>query len=303
MNWLKVSGLVLCLCFSASAYAGQGYINTEPAGCPTGDGAEVFDFQDNLLGAVPDGKAVTVNLLKHKPGFYWIQGHDFDGKPISGYVHKDCVTIGLKSSEVELEDTPRISQYSQPKPVDCSKFSDSLPGCKSFNEMLGSNDKDVVSSVGGIYQAYVCFRADEDVFTIISYLPPSNEQFRKATFGVEMQATAYLSRYEAGLSKDEEVFDGKWYKSAHEPAAQAHFTGNGLFASRDQQPKIYVNESEISVSTSWQNLGGTRTTYHLQVRRSTKRFLETFEWPKPPTAKDKSTEQMTRQGYCEEYNP
>lgn len=69
------------------------YINTEAAGCPTSDGAETYDAQGNQNGAIPAGYAVSINPRKHKPGFDWVRGVDFDGKVVSGYVHEDCVTL------------------------------------------------------------------------------------------------------------------------------------------------------------------------------------------------------------------
>lgn len=90
---LLLGAVLLCICHSGLAFAEKGHIEAACAGCPTGDGAEVFGLKDVLLGAIPDGTLVTINLLKRKTGFYWIQGRDFDGNVISGYVHKDCVTI------------------------------------------------------------------------------------------------------------------------------------------------------------------------------------------------------------------
>ncbi len=93
LKLLMFGAALLCVCHTDLVFAEKGHIEAASAGCPTGDGAEVFGLKDDLLGAIPDRNLVTINLLKHKAGFYWIQGRDFDGNVISGYIHKDCVTI------------------------------------------------------------------------------------------------------------------------------------------------------------------------------------------------------------------
>jgi hypothetical protein len=75
--------------------ARTGHINNSLAGCPTGDGAEVFNVDGMSVGGVPNQSIVSINLEKKKAGFYWITSQDFDGKNISGFVHKECVTPGL----------------------------------------------------------------------------------------------------------------------------------------------------------------------------------------------------------------
>jgi hypothetical protein len=184
--------------------------------------------------------------------------------------------------------------------VPCDKFAEDLPGCKSFNEMLAAQDKDVLRSLAGSDQAYVCFRTGEDVFTIVSFEKTDDlYSFKKtATSIAETSGFPTLTRYKEGVSEDYQPFWGKWRKLASASNETAHFIGGG---SALRPFRVSIDNSEVSVSYQWKNVSNTITTYTLQIRRSTKRGLETLEAPPPPTDKNKSVSQTTFQDFCEFY--
>jgi hypothetical protein len=290
---------VLCLYQSERAYADRGYINTKPAGCPNGDGAEVFDAQGQQIGAVPNKAVVTVDLLRRKPGYYWIQGKDIDwNNLISGYVLKDCVTMGAPPAQ-----TGEPVVIWDPA-VECSKFQEYLPGCKSFNEMLAARDKDIFPQLSSkSFDAFVCFQETEDVFTFISFAKPLDSGFRKGVSAgtANQYGTIKVTRFENGLSNQSYVFGGRWTRPAYSPASEASFTGVGYQRGLNA-PNIFIDSNEISLSVMFKNVSGTTTTRSLQVRRSTKRMLETIEAPRRPADRGKSIFHASVTGHCEEYN-
>lgn len=303
--------LLFCL-WSALACAERGYINTAPDDCPTGDGATIYDTRGNEVSGIPERGIVTINSLRKKPGFYWVHGHDFDGNSISGYVHKGCVTLGSPPAqppivhldgtesplEHNIEESPVVK--APPKLTDCNKFAEPSPGCKSFNDMLTGKDKDILTSLGDAYWTYVCFRTGEDVFTVVSVSVPTHYAFSKyGTSGTLAQTgIAFIDRYKNGVSESSDIISGRWSRLPSQEDADAAFVGSGAGTPK---PKLYVTSSEISFSTTWKNVGGNVTSYNLRVRRSTRRLLETFEWPYPAPP-NKATEHMTEEGYCEDYN-
>jgi hypothetical protein len=90
LHCLFIMSIQVQLVFAAPT----GYINSKPAGCPTGVGAEVFSADGTSVGAIPDLAIVSISGQKKKAGFYWVTSQDFNGKSISGFVHKACVTPG-----------------------------------------------------------------------------------------------------------------------------------------------------------------------------------------------------------------
>jgi hypothetical protein len=100
--------------------------------------------------------------------------------------------------------------------VDCSTV-ESSPGCQSFNEMVTKKDKDLMSYIAGVYDAYVCFRKDEDNFVVIVILRPYDSAYRKLPASprvVEQDGHIFFQRYKDGLTDDTRVMDGKWRKAS-----------------------------------------------------------------------------------------
>lgn len=194
-----------------------------------------------------------------------------------------------------------------PAPTDCTKFRDFLPGCKSFNEMLEAKDKDITGQLSEDNNSYVCFRTDEDVFSIISVQRPALDQFKKVAGKPdvsEMFAFSTVSRYKNGVSQDWRLFTGNWSKPTFAPVDRATYSAHGGSKSVQAVDKssLDIDDSEISVVYRWKNLRNTITTYTMKIRRSTHRLLETVQAPPGLADKDRSVSQSTMQGYCVDYN-
>ncbi|HET8892091.1 MAG TPA: hypothetical protein VFQ41_24550 [Candidatus Angelobacter sp.] len=296
--------------FAQLASAGTGVITASSTGeddCPTSIGASIYQSSDpkaKILGAIADGTTVRVDLNIKTGAFYWIQGDGYSGT-VSGYVYKTCVKVTSSddppSAPTRIVRIKPSTSITKPGPVQCEKFTDYLPGCKSFNDMIAAQDTDLLTSLTGHYQAYVCFRTGEDVFTVVSFQDTEVLSDFKRVTGTGMAETfglAELNRYKDGVSEDSKLFTGKWHKLQTASNDAAYFSGGGLAANPSS---IHVNASEVSVSYKWKNVSNTITTYTLQIRRSTKRGLETLEAPRPLTEKNKSMFQTTFQDFCEFY--
>ena len=290
-----------------------GHINLSIEKCSFNDAIFVYDSPrvelQKSVGVLQDGAKVYISPTPVLTDFYKLQGDDAEGKRIHGYVEKGCVAVSKgvfeQPPEIVTETTPQPAAraYNRPppilNPVDCNKFGADLPGCKSFNELLAANDKDVTVMLGVDNEAYTCFRTDEDVFVIVSMEKPEPERFKKVAnqpYSLVMFAVAYVEKFENGVSQDNRIFTGNWKKFSTLPNREPSFS------SKLAESSLFFGESEINISYTWKNLKNTNTFYMMNIRRSTHRFVETFEVPPAAGDKDRSTQQMTKQGYCVEYN-
>ncbi|HWX54842.1 MAG TPA: hypothetical protein VN176_09660 [Verrucomicrobiae bacterium] len=186
------------LCQAQRGHVAHGYINTEPAGCPTSDGAEAYDAHGNQTGAIPAGADVSVNLQNWKPGLHWISGLDFDGRSISGYVPQDCVTMGKRSALAPSDTAKAPSRSANP----CQELAASL-GVKSlaaYNELAITERPDI--------------RGDEDENLVNTYScilsPQATRADRQAALFIRGELlvnreTARLKSKDAALHSAEEV--------------------------------------------------------------------------------------------------
>lgn len=206
--------------------------------------------------------------------------------------------------------TPQQGQYTAadlapvPELVNCELFADLVSGCKSFNELVAAKDKEVLRAFGAFYQTYVCFRQNEDVFTIIHYMPwgvvtPLKDP---KTGMLEATGVVFLARYKEGGLEDVRVFPGKW--SAVNAQDEAQFSGHGLNDPSNKLARLdsaSIDDSNLLLSYKFNNVSGKITTYSLAIRRSTKRSSETFDVPPATTAKDRNHMHFTVQNSCEYY--
>ena len=192
--------------------------------------------------------------------------------------------------------------------VDCAKFNS--PACTSFNEMLSKGD-DEISNAIKTDTAFVCFREYEDAFLIISFQQPIDRLFRISTPNISTQSgMVWYLRFKDGVSDDEQVSGGKWKK------LQIGDTPSISFASEPgRESSASINDSEVTFSYTFKNLSGTKTEYSLQIRRSTMRFHEIYQWPHQVEEKGKGTkpepatpseakgsDRSDNSGYCTRFN-
>jgi hypothetical protein len=164
--------------------------------------------------------------------------------------------------------------------------------CKSYNELVTSRDKDLLD-VLKMRDTYVCFRENEDVFSVISLATPQPSEFKKVPKGAFYDAgpsswVIHL-RFKNGQDDKSDFLIGKWTKL--EPGSSPFFQ-----TLPKANPSLSASESAITLLDEFENLKGGKTTYTLQVRRSTMRASEEFQWDDPP--KDtKSTPERGSQTY------
>jgi len=165
-------------------------------------------------------------------------------------------------------------------------------GCASYNEMIQKKDKGLLSAVSN--HAFVCFRKGEDAFVTVSYHDPLPAFFSKdAEKGILKQiGTIRYATYKNGVQEIELPISGFWTKAFPEDAP--------VFTPRESEIQATVNDGEVSYSYPYPNLGGTTTHYMIRIRRSTLRFVETYEAHRNDK-KSTTTDQMTNTGYCVEF--
>lgn len=163
---------------------------------------------------------------------------------------------------------PKTAQQSPPS-RDYS-YACSLPSteaaCKSYNELVTSRDKDLLD-VLKMRDTYVCFRENEDAFSVISLDTPQPLEFKKVLKGfyeAGPSSWVFHLRFKNGQDDKSELLIGKWTKL--EPGSSPFFQ-----TLPKANPSLSAGESAITLLEEFQNLSGGKTTYTLQVRRSTMR--------------------------------
>lgn len=260
--------------FSPLAFAGTGVIKAdEKSECPTSIAAAVYERStatSKVLGAIPDGNTVRVDMNTEAGPFYRVQGNGYSGA-LSGYVYKGCVEItsAADPSLPVISITPSVANKSAStvKPAanraDCTHILSA--GCSSFNEMLNHGDREILKAISGHTDALVCFKEAEDVFIVIDFNNPfkRSDVIRKA-FGI-----VDFARYKNGQRETFEFWAGSWTRAKDEDSEDAKFVATNLTA--------YMNSTEIFLSYRYPNVSGTVTRYSLSIRQSTLRFLETYD--------------------------
>ncbi len=194
------------------------------------------------------------------------------------------------------------SPSQRPKPsytYDCSMLPEPSQGCQSYNQMVDKQDSDVMSTLK-TGETYVCFRPNADYFMVVNYSDPvllkpltSNPTVLRGV------GVGTYSSFKEGILDSIEALGGQWtqLKSLGTPPV---FSGKGL--ERGSPTTLTVSDTEVDYSTSYENIGKTKTVYTLQIRRSTLRFSETYIFPTSQSKTATSTESGFS-GYCAEFRP
>jgi hypothetical protein len=188
--------------------------------------------------------------------------------------------------------------------VDCAALN-ATDSCKSYNEMIEHHDEEIVAEVKP--PSFVCFRPDDDIFLTMS--PTSPPQFLSIKPGKpgaidSIDGYVYYNTYKKGVADDSRFISGNWKR--------VPLSSDPFFASaKDNPTKAFVSSTELTVSFEYKNLRGSTTKYSLQIRRSTKRFVESYEFPdEKPAATSKNrvpatapagNSRLEYTGYCAEF--
>lgn len=169
--------------------------------------------------------------------------------------------------------------------VDCSLLSAPSPGCRSYNEMVTNSDPELIRVLYSS-TSFVCFRPNQDVFFTISYHEPQDDSLfvetKSGSGTYEQDSVLSYYRFKSGVVDEFQTFSGKWRKFGK--AGQAFFTA----APSAEGGGASVDDTEANVQYGFKNLAGTETAYSVSVRRSTLRFLESYEWGNPAPPQEES---------------
>jgi hypothetical protein len=213
------------------------------------------------------------------------------------------VTVHVLGQEApKIPATPVVSTFK----ADCRGVR-ALKSCQSFNEMIDQRDETLMKSlVSNI--AFVCFRSNEDVFFVVNFEPPTFLDEPSAKKPIQtVTGFIYYERFKEGISESSQMAIGEWRKT--------RWSDQPLWkSSSGEKAFVILDESEITFGFSYENVGRGKTNYLAQVRRSTKRFVETFEWNFPKETKvpkqsrssvqavnDIESGKDTNSGYCVAY--
>ena len=178
--------------------------------------------------------------------------------------------------------------------------------CDSFNELITQQDKDVIDDLKG--GAFVCFLSEEDAFAIVTTTIPADNLFsptkvRKLT---QVNSVEFYKRFKNGLNDETKIVMGAWTKAVFNEDDPPRYS---FESSKMGDTTLSIDPSEIFAEYKFQNLGKSSTTYTLQIRRSTRRFVETYGFPATPPSDPKAKasftphdEKLESTGYCAEFD-
>jgi hypothetical protein len=177
-------------------------------------------------------------------------------------------------------------QVVNPLLADCSGDRNTQ-SCRSFNEMIEGHDKTVLQSTSD--DSYACFRPGDDVFFLISFHQATSEKGGFPLVGYHL--------FKKGVLDDSRVAYGNWTRQSDgssdfeetqpPPSKQLAFNAHSS-----------ITESTVTFSYSFENMAGKKIEYSVKIRRSTLRFVETYQWP---NQRGKGEEPNTYSGYCVSY--
>lgn len=170
-------------------------------------------------------------------------------------------------------------------------------GCRSFQQMADQKDDDVIAKITPPLHAFVCFPPNMDKFVLVSFMQPSADRFKKNAQYDVWSAFGYLTMqtFKSGVEDDVRTAYGEW-TSFDKTALQ-----NPYFQSAEKSnTSATVNQSEIDISFSFQNISGGNTSRGLFIRRSTLRYRDSFKANVKDNGKD-SPMSDEETGYCAEF--
>jgi len=194
---------------------------------------------------------------------------------------------------------PKTPQSVRELTTSCSDPSYQL-ACKSYNELVSSQDPELMALFNS-HDAYVCFRESEDVFYIMSLGTPEPNEFvkvgRNTFYQSRYDGIVVFERFKNGQEDESKMVTGQWTKFG--PNSNPHFE-----TLSKSIPHLAVTDSEIYFYEEYKNLGGGTTKYTVQIRRSTMRASESFEWHNPSTdpKKPPTNGTDTNSGHCIVFN-
>lgn len=263
---LSAAFCVLCClpcCFGSTGLIKASSTDGEGT-CPTSVGVSVYERSSGMskvLGAIPDGRTVRVDVTINAGQFYWVQGEGHSG-PLAGYVYKTCVVI-TSENDPSSPRLPVVALKPSMPAADCETAYSA--GCHSFNEMVKHDDREVVSAISKNTDALVCFKSGEDAFLIVSYNNPfKNDHSVERAVGI-----ITMTRFKNGQRDTDQYWVGSWSRAKGASPEDARFLANN--------GKGSIYPTSVYLTYAFQNVAGSLTTYSLKIRLSTLRFTESYD--------------------------
>ena len=184
-------------------------------------------------------------------------------------------------------------------PADC-KAVESVSACKSFNEMLEKQDPDILKFVTDKSRTtYACFETDRDAFIMVSFAKPMEHAWhldKQSNVWLTQRGNFTLNQYSNGVYDRGRVALPMWTRFGSEDEHPTAETAESKVpaGANARVADVSIDEGEVTVSYSFENIQNTVTDYLLQIRRSTRRFVETY-------GVKGAKSQVNDTGYCAEY--
>lgn len=215
---------------------------------------------------------------------------------------KILIIVLMAAASAIAQDVPPQLPAQKSFKTDCSKVA-MATSCKSYNEMVDAKDKDLMGYLS-TENAFVCFRETEDVFSLISFVEPAQSFYKKDKkypFLLTASGLLFYSRYAKGQNDDFRMFPGTWSGMARTETSM-ELADRPTFSTNDavKPNQASVDQSEVGIIYTYQNLSRTTTTYSIQIRRSTLRFNET--WTFPADDKKSADTRIEATGHCITFN-
>jgi len=211
------------------------------------------------------------------------------------------ILFAISSAFAQTNSPPAIKHFH----VDCTTVH-ATKSCDSFNELITQQDKDVMDDLKG--GAFVCFLSDEDAFAVVTTTIPDDKIFSHTSVKNLMQVNSveFYKRFKNGLNDETRIVEGTWAKAVFNEEDPPRYS---FESSKTGDTTLSIDPSEIFAQYKFQNLRKSSTTYTLQIRRSTRRFVETYGFPAIPPSDPKAKaaftphdEKLESTGYCAEFN-
>jgi hypothetical protein len=188
------------------------------------------------------------------------------------------------------------------QPVDCSQIKS--PGCKAFNELLGSRDPDIADKLKRSGSTtYACFYPHQGRFYLLSFNHPSLSNdlcsaTRQTGCFPEEKALLEYDVFGGGVLYDSEFVWFEWRKGVYGLTGTSDGVAQDTGDESAEDMHVYIYPTELGISQKYLNENDQRAIFTLRLRRDTGQFVQTVE---PEDGKAFVARSMT--GDCTELRP
>ncbi len=169
--------------------------------------------------------------------------------------------------------------------VPCASDLTPSRSCLSFKELIDARD-DIRNTVATADEAFVCFEPQEDRFFVVDFELPQHFWVVKSPLIEEQVGSIRWLDFDNGSPSGFHVAFGRWTKPREGNDLDPTFVGESPFRNKgtkrpQDSTKAFIEATDLTMSYTFQNRGGTQTLLELGIRRSTGRFIESFSWREP----------------------